>query len=98
MASAAQDRFVRLHSTFAPPSEVGQQQEHKGDVLDKHYMKVTPTVVVWDGRTDILDVVAVDEGAEDEDNVWDAMDTAADSDSDDEGKPRRRRDKKSRTT
>ncbi|KAH9854122.1 hypothetical protein C2E23DRAFT_819680 [Lenzites betulinus] len=86
MASAAQDRFV------------GQQQEHKGDVLDKHYMKVTPTVVVWDGRTDILDVVAVDEGAEDEDNVWDAMDTAAGSDSDDDGKPRRRRDKESRTT
>ncbi|KAI0831196.1 hypothetical protein BC628DRAFT_1500109 [Trametes gibbosa] len=97
MASAAQDRFVRLHSTFGPPSEAGQQQEHKGDVLDKHYMKVTPTVIVWDGKTDILDVVAVEDGAEDEDHVWDAMEIAdPDDDADDEEKPTRRKEKKSR--
>ncbi|KAI0781044.1 WD40-repeat-containing domain protein [Trametes elegans] len=96
MVSAAQDRFVRLHSIFAPPAEVGQQQEHKGEVLDKLYMKVTPTVVVWDGKTDVIDVVEKDDDAVGEDEVWDAMEEA-ESDSEAEGKPRRK-EKRSRTT
>ncbi|OJT15748.1 WD repeat-containing protein 74 [Trametes pubescens] len=90
LASAAQDRFVRLHSTFSPPAEARAQQERKGDVLDKLYMKVTPTVVVWDGQ---LDVSVGNAGeAVDEDDVWDAM-PVVDSDSEDEGKPDRRKKK-----
>ncbi|KAI0361982.1 hypothetical protein OH77DRAFT_1515308 [Trametes cingulata] len=95
LASAAQDRFVRLHSTFGPPAEAGQQQEHKGEVLDKLYMKVIPTVIVWDGKTEGSSAEA-DDGAEGEDDVWDAM-QAAESESEDEAKTSRRKEKKSRT-
>ncbi|KAI0646948.1 hypothetical protein C8Q79DRAFT_1009105 [Trametes meyenii] len=97
LASAAQDRFVRLHSTFNPPAEEGQQQEHKGEVLDKLYVKVVPTVIAWDGRTDVRDAAALDGAAEGEDEVWNAME-AADSDSDDESEAKagRRKEKKSR--
>lgn len=81
---------MRLHSTFSPPAEARAQQERKGDVLDKLYMKVTPTVVVWDGQ---LDVSVGNAGeAVDEDDVWDAM-PVVDSDSEDEGKPDRRKKK-----
>ncbi|KAI0637075.1 hypothetical protein C8Q77DRAFT_1154947 [Trametes polyzona] len=96
VGSAAQDRFVRLHSAFPPPPQQGQQQEHKGEVLDKLYMKVIPTVIVWTGKTDLLDAAAAEDAADGEDDVWDAM-QAADSDSEDEGKAKRRKEKKSRT-
>ncbi|KAI0664913.1 hypothetical protein C8Q70DRAFT_1049108 [Cubamyces menziesii] len=98
LASAAQDRFVRLHSTFSPPPQAGQQQEHKGEVLDKLYVKVTPTVVVWDGVVDGSASAAQADGegeGENEDEVWDAM-QVADSDSEDEGKKSRKKEKKSR--
>ncbi len=60
VASGADDRFLRLHSTFSLPSAVGEQQEQKGDVLDKLYMKVIPTAVVWDGKVS----AAIDESGE----------------------------------
>lgn len=63
-------------------------------MLDKLYMKVTPTVVVWDGQTDAS--VSTAGEAVDEDDVWDAM-PVVDSDSEDEGKPGRRKEKKTRT-
>ncbi|KAL7283312.1 hypothetical protein ACG7TL_002741 [Trametes sanguinea] len=95
MASATQDRFVRLHSTFAPPAETGQQQDHKGEVLDKLYVKVTPTVIVWDGVS--ANALGSFEEAEGEDEVWDQM-QAVESDSEDEGKSSRRKEKKPRST
>ncbi|CAL1704873.1 unnamed protein product [Somion occarium] len=78
LASVSQDRFLRLHSTFPPPNEVGKQQEQKGEVLDKIYMKVVPTAVIVDPRDEEGDVSQKDESdAEDEeDNVWDEMETA----------------------
>lgn len=96
LASVAQDRFLRLHSTFPPPKEPGQQQEHKGEVLDKLYMKTIPTVVVWDHSEDAGQVAsAAEEDADgaDDDDMWDAMEDAED-DEEAEGK---RRGKKSRT-
>ncbi|EED78598.1 predicted protein [Postia placenta Mad-698-R] len=84
LASACQDRFLRLHSTFPPPAVEGQQQEHKGEVVDKLYMKVIPAAVVWDGISDSMRVADAaadsddEEGAEDD--VWDAMDDAEDDD------------------
>ena len=84
---------MRLHSAFGPPTEPGQQQEQKGEVLNKSYVKVTPTVVVWDGTLEQASgntkISEVDEGADD---VWDAM---QDVDSESEGeRPRRRKEKK----
>ncbi|TBU50665.1 hypothetical protein BD309DRAFT_944433 [Dichomitus squalens] len=97
MASASQDRYIRLHSTFGPPAEAGQQQEQKGDVLEKTYMKVVPTVVVWDGAVGAEGLEAEREENEAEYEVWDGM-QAAESDSEDEGNGTRRKEKKLRTT
>jgi ribosome biogenesis protein NSA1 len=79
LASAAEDRYVRLHSTFPPPAQVGQQQERKGEVLEKTYVKVVPTVVLWDGveatgSSQSADGNDKDEG--DDDDVWDNMQEA----------------------
>ncbi|GJE87198.1 hypothetical protein PsYK624_032810 [Phanerochaete sordida] len=91
LVSAAEDRFLRLHSTFAPPPRVGAQQEHKGEVLDKLYMKVTPTVVLWDGKPDAAAEAGEkregDSEDEDEEDVWDQME---DVDSEDEGAKRKK--------
>ncbi|TFK88696.1 hypothetical protein K466DRAFT_488406 [Polyporus arcularius HHB13444] len=95
MASASQDRFVRLHSTFGPPAQAGKNLDHKGEVLDKLYMKVIPTVIVWDGSTDAGES-APDEEEEGADDVWNTMDVA-ESDSEEEGKSSRRTEKKTRT-
>lgn len=66
-------------------------------MIDKLYMKVTPTVVVWDGRTD-ASVGAAGEEADGEDDVWDAIPVVnSDSEEEDEGKPGRRKEKKTRT-
>lgn len=86
LASVGQDRSIRLHSTFPPPKQPGQQQEHKGEVLDKTYMKVVPTVVVADPRDDVADEAEEEEreGNEpDDDDVWEEME---DAESDTEGK------------
>ena len=96
LASVAQDRFLRLHSTFPPPKEPGQQQEHKGEVLDKLYMKAIPTAVVWDRREDAGQGASAAEGDADEvddDDVWDAMENVED----DQEADGRRSGKKSRT-
>ncbi|PIL23894.1 hypothetical protein GSI_13645 [Ganoderma sinense ZZ0214-1] len=97
MVSASQDRYIRLNSTFGPPAEVGQQQEQKGEVLCKEYVKVVPTVVVWDGFVGREETSVEPEGEEPEDEVWDVM-QAADSDSEGEGKSAHRREKKRRST
>ncbi|KAI0341727.1 hypothetical protein BDW22DRAFT_1332193 [Trametopsis cervina] len=79
LASAAEDRYVRFHSTFPPPTQIGQQQEHKGAVLEKAYVKVVPTVVVWDRVNDVSTKGRNAEDEEDEDNedgVWDEMEDA----------------------
>ncbi len=89
LASTAEDRYVRLHSTYPPAAQVGQQQEHKGEVLEKTYAKVVPTVVLWDGvdnsRSNATDE---EEGEGDEDELWNNME---DVESDDEaGKGRKK--------
>lgn len=91
MTSVCEDRYLRLHSSFPPPAEVGQQQEHKGEVLDKLYMKVKPTVVVWDGRaSEISNTVQPgedDDKDENDDDVWNKL---QDAESDDEAGERKK--------
>jgi hypothetical protein len=48
LASASNDRYIRLHSTHLPPVDAGKRQEQKGEVLCKSYVSVVPTCVVWD--------------------------------------------------
>ena len=70
MVSSSLDRYTRLHSFF-PPAQPGQQQEHKGEVLEKIYMKSIPTVVVWDQNEPIQGNNA--SSAIDHDDVWATM-------------------------
>ncbi|TCD64435.1 hypothetical protein EIP91_004080 [Steccherinum ochraceum] len=100
LASGSQDRFLRLHSTFAPPTVEGQHQEHKGDVLDKLYIKVIPTCIVNDPTyTASDDVVKDGEDAEeeekDDDAVWEGMEEA-DSDAE-EGASTRNKKRKTKS-
>ncbi|KAH9946206.1 uncharacterized protein BXZ73DRAFT_37265 [Epithele typhae] len=88
LASTSDDRFLRLHSTFAPPSEVGQQQDHKGEVLSKVYMKVVPTVVAWDGLTEPKDIRPAEGDEDAADDIWETM-QAVDSETEDRGSLRK---------
>jgi len=103
LVSTASDRYARVHSTFPPPAEAGQPQDDKGTVLEKAYMKSIPTCVVWDGVTD-EDAVHDDDreghrggnangdsGDEDDEDVWEGMRVAEDSEDEDETQTRRRR-------
>lgn len=91
LASVSEDRFLRLHSTPAPPAQAGQQQEHKGEVLDKLYMKVKPTVVVWDGQAGVsVNGGAGDEGDADSDGEGDVWDKMEDVESDDGAEGRKK--------
>ncbi|KAL0580239.1 hypothetical protein V5O48_001744 [Marasmius crinis-equi] len=80
MLSTAQDRFVRLHSVFSPPPQVGQQQEVKGQVVDKMYMKSMPTVVAWDHDSTPPAAVSSSESDAEDGDVWEAMEEVEDED------------------
>ncbi|KAG5646641.1 hypothetical protein DXG03_002631 [Asterophora parasitica] len=88
MASTCLDRYVRIHTTFPLPQQTGQQQERKGEVAEKIFMKSTPTVVVWDQVVEEVPIETPDD-AEDDD-VWETMETA-DVDSDDQERGRRKK-------
>jgi ribosome biogenesis protein NSA1 len=49
LISTSLDRYAHMRSTYLPPLEAGQPQDEKGTVLEKVYMKSTPTCVVRDG-------------------------------------------------
>lgn len=57
---------------------MGQQQEQKGDVLDKVFMKSIPTVVVWDQGEVTDSTTSVSQM--DEDDVWGEMEHVEDAD------------------
>ncbi|KAI0064617.1 hypothetical protein BV25DRAFT_1781958, partial [Artomyces pyxidatus] len=80
MVSTSLDRYIRVHSAF-PPVEPGQQQDHKGEVREKVYVKSVPTAVVWDQVLDAEDLrprADNDDGSEDDDEVWEGMEEAED--------------------
>ncbi|KAJ3554882.1 hypothetical protein NM688_g2877 [Phlebia brevispora] len=90
LTSGASDRFLRLHSTFPPATKAGDQQEEKGQVLNKTYVKVTPGVAVWDSRamsSEERPTRSEDED-EDEEAIWDEMEDAESDDETDRKKAR----------
>jgi ribosome biogenesis protein NSA1 len=101
LISTSLDRYARVHSTYSPPPEAGQPQDKKGAVLEKVYMKSIPTCVVWDGVLD-EDVDKNDDhqvqprggdgnsDSEDDEDVWEGMQIAEDSENEDEAQARRR--------
>jgi ribosome biogenesis protein NSA1 len=102
LISTSLDRYARVHSTYPPPPEAGQPQDEKGTVLEKVYMKSTPTCVVWDGVTD----EDADKGDDhrmrpdgsdgsgdsgDDEDVWESMQVAEDSENEGKTQVQRRR-------
>ncbi|KAJ7172528.1 hypothetical protein C8R46DRAFT_992734 [Mycena filopes] len=87
LVSTALDRYCRIHTSFPPPPEAGQNQDNKGQVVDKVFMTSVPTVVVWDG---VQPVVSTPELQGDDDEFWDEMENIGDSDDESKGKRRRR--------
>ncbi|KAL0946956.1 hypothetical protein HGRIS_013112 [Hohenbuehelia grisea] len=83
LCSTALDRIARIHSTFPPPTEAGQQQEQKGAVLEKVFTKALPTVVLWDQDA----TVSASEEPQ-EDDVWENMERADDTDDEDNNRKR----------
>lgn len=87
MASTANDRFARLHSTTPPPSREGQNLDHKGTVLERIYVTTVPTVVIWDETAD--EGKGVDTTEEQEDEVWNDMEQVSETDTEEIRKTKR---------
>ncbi|KIY44802.1 hypothetical protein FISHEDRAFT_50697 [Fistulina hepatica ATCC 64428] len=89
MASVSLDRLVRVHTTYRP--QVGQQDD-RGDVLDRVFVKSTPTVIVWDGSQpspsgshpggkdegDGAGNIDGESGVDDDEDLWESMDRIGD--------------------
>lgn len=88
LVSTALDRYCRIHTSFPPPPEAGQNQDNKGQVVEKVFMTSVPTVVAWDGVEATTSAPVAE--AEDDD-VWDDMENIEDSDDESKGKKRRRK-------
>ncbi|KAN0140840.1 WD40-repeat-containing domain protein [Lactarius tabidus] len=97
LVSTALDRYARVHSTYPPPTEVGQPQDNKGAVLERVYMKSVPTCVIWDevagedadkGDGKLRDDAEVDS---DTDDIWEGMPVAEDSEDEGDSQVHRRR-------
>ncbi|KAF7778767.1 hypothetical protein Agabi119p4_3112 [Agaricus bisporus var. burnettii] len=89
MASTANDRYARIHSTFPPPAREGQNIDRKGEVSEKIYVASMPTVVIWDYTFDD----ASKDGAlpsEEDDDVWNDLEEVGDSDAE-TGRGKKRR-------
>ncbi|VDC06591.1 unnamed protein product [Peniophora sp. CBMAI 1063] len=98
IASAARDRYVRVHST--PSTEEGRdggKGDGKGKVLDKTYFKSVPSTLVWDGIGVVSQGGEADDDDEgsDEEDVWDGMDMV-DEDDDDEGEHKKAKRKRTK--
>ncbi|KAJ7219222.1 WD40-repeat-containing domain protein [Mycena pura] len=88
LVSTALDRYCRVHTSFPPPPEAGQNLDNKGQVVEKLFMTSIPTVVVWNG----VDSTQPVPGAEAEnDDVWDEMEDVGNESETDLRKKKRRR-------
>ncbi|KAK2466959.1 hypothetical protein APHAL10511_001217 [Amanita phalloides] len=72
LATTALDRFARIHSVFPLPKQVGQQQDQRGQILEKVFTKSIPTSVVWDGHLPAMLPLPNDEDGDDDD-IWENM-------------------------
>ena len=101
LISTSLDRYARVHSTYSPPPEAGQPQDEKGTVVEKVYMKSIPTCVAWDGVTEEdadeddhrMRAGDIDDNSdsEDDEDLWEGMPVAEDSENEGEGQSQRRR-------
>ncbi|KIY69991.1 hypothetical protein CYLTODRAFT_328950, partial [Cylindrobasidium torrendii FP15055 ss-10] len=78
VASVAFDRFVRFHSTAAPPAQAGENLDERGKTLEKVYAVGSPTVIMWD--QDVESAVATGSEEHVEDELWDNLRNVGDED------------------
>ncbi|KAL5490491.1 hypothetical protein ACEPAI_5324 [Sanghuangporus weigelae] len=108
LGSTSRDRYFRLHSTFPPPAIAGGQQEERGAVLGTLYMKSVPTAAVCAELVDVSrraqgiegqnEIVGESTDEEDEnDDVWTTMRDVDESDIEDEGRIRTKRQPRTRS-
>lgn len=96
LATTALDRFARIHSVEPPSELAGQQQNQKGQVLEKVFTKSVPSSIVWDeysptvsGKGDGHDD---DNDGDDDDDIWRNMQhVGGESDSEERGSGKNRR-------
>ncbi|KAJ7156025.1 WD40-repeat-containing domain protein [Mycena crocata] len=87
LVSTALDRYSRIHTSHSPPLEAGQNQDNKGQVVEKVFMASVPTVVVWDGVETTPPALEIEA---EEDDVWDDMENV-EEDTDEFKRKKRRR-------
>ncbi|TFK76495.1 hypothetical protein BDN72DRAFT_785446 [Pluteus cervinus] len=87
LASTAHDRYMRIHTHF-PVSEPGEQQEVKGEIVEKHFATSIPTAVVAYQSPQVQNEREPEEG--DEDGIWDEIELV-EEDSDTEHNKKKRR-------
>jgi ribosome biogenesis protein NSA1 len=78
----------------------GQQLEQRGEVLEKIFVKCTPTVIIWDRSDAVCPLANAQEGKDGEDDVWVGMeevDDDSDANSDVDAKTTSVRSKRRRT-
>lgn len=88
MVSTANDRYARVHATFAPPAQENRNIDHKGEVLEKVYVATTPTVAIWDDTAESTEKMASPTDEQDDD-VWDDLEQVGDSDMEGQRKAKR---------
>ncbi|KAF9500916.1 WD40 repeat-like protein [Pleurotus eryngii] len=91
MASASLDRYVRIHSIFAPPLQAGKAQDEKGDVLEKLFVTSIPTAIVCDEEAMLPADAEHQDEDEDDDDIWQNMEGV--DDGQDEPQSRKQRKK-----
>lgn len=97
LVSAALDRYLRVHSIY-PLADPGKQQDNKGDIVQKVYVKSIPTVVVWDqdSTSENPSPENEDEASKSDDDVWEGLQNVDDDDASDGSDAEVRRKRRNR--
>jgi len=73
LASVSLDRFARIHSTFPLPLKAGQQQEQKGQVLERIFTTSVPTAIIWDQSDSVRTLADAEEQKDGDEDVWEGL-------------------------
>ncbi|KAF8350748.1 hypothetical protein F5887DRAFT_1269500 [Amanita rubescens] len=93
LATAAQDRFARIHSVHPLPELAGQRQDQRGQVLEKVFTRSLPSSIVWDGHSPTLFSHPNDD--DDDEDVWRSMQHIGDDSEVEEHAPSKHRRRRS---
>ena len=94
LATTALDRFARIHSVHPLPESAGQQQDQRGQVLEKVFTRSVPISVVWDGHSPAQPSHSNGDD-DDDDDVWGNMQHIGDESEAEEQAPSKHRRRRS---